>query len=164
MTAWASGPALSGVEWVAHPARFGTLTPAGIKCGGPGIAVDCLPRRLYNPLVTRMKSCGGVVDRQRAFTLIELLVVIAIIALLMAILMPTLKRAREQGQRAVCLGNLKQLGFCMPMDTPNTTSGRVSKRSSRDVITCGPGWDSSLLRRPKARRMCNGCRGAFGEA
>jgi prepilin-type processing-associated H-X9-DG protein len=36
-------------------------------------------------------------------------VVIAIIALLMAILMPTLKRAREQGQRAVCLGNLRQL-------------------------------------------------------
>jgi len=50
----------------------------------------------------------------------------------------------------------------MRMDTPNTASGRVSKRSSRDAITCGPGWDSSLLRRPKARRMCNGCRGAFG--
>jgi hypothetical protein len=39
------------------------------------------------------------------------LVVIAIIALLMAILMPTLKRAREQGRRAVCLSNLKQLSL-----------------------------------------------------
>jgi len=47
--------------------------------------------------------------KNRAFTLIELLVVIAIIALLMAILMPTLHRAREQGRRAVCLGQLKQL-------------------------------------------------------
>ena len=43
------------------------------------------------------------------FTLIELLVVIAIIAVLMAILMPALNRARLQGKRAACMGNLKQL-------------------------------------------------------
>jgi prepilin-type N-terminal cleavage/methylation domain-containing protein/prepilin-type processing-associated H-X9-DG protein len=49
------------------------------------------------------------VNRRRAFTLIELLVVIAVIALLMAILMPALKAAREQGKRAFCLNNLKQL-------------------------------------------------------
>jgi len=49
------------------------------------------------------------------FTLIELLVVIAIIALLMAILMPALKRAKEQGQRAACLSNLKQLALAWIM-------------------------------------------------
>jgi prepilin-type N-terminal cleavage/methylation domain-containing protein/prepilin-type processing-associated H-X9-DG protein len=51
------------------------------------------------------------VRRPRAFTLIELLVVIAVIAVLMAILMPALNRAREQGKRAACMGNLKQLGL-----------------------------------------------------
>jgi len=48
-------------------------------------------------------------NKIRAFTLIELLVVIAIIALLMAILMPALNIAREQGKRSVCLSHLRQL-------------------------------------------------------
>ncbi len=52
---------------------------------------------------------------QKAFTLIELLVVIAIIAVLMAILFPALNRAREQGRRAVCLNNLKQLALAWIM-------------------------------------------------
>jgi prepilin-type N-terminal cleavage/methylation domain-containing protein/prepilin-type processing-associated H-X9-DG protein len=47
--------------------------------------------------------------RVRAFTLIELLVVIAIIAILMAVLMPGLKLAREQARGASCLANQRSL-------------------------------------------------------
>jgi prepilin-type N-terminal cleavage/methylation domain-containing protein/prepilin-type processing-associated H-X9-DG protein len=47
--------------------------------------------------------------KQNGFTLIELLVVIAVIALLLTLLFPALRGAKEQGHRAVCLSNLKQL-------------------------------------------------------
>ena len=53
--------------------------------------------------------------KQKGFTLIELLVVIAIIAILMAILMPALNRVREQGKRAVCMNNVKQLALAWTM-------------------------------------------------
>ncbi len=80
--------------------------------------------------------------RKKAFTLIELLVVIAIIAILMAILMPALNRAREQGKRAMCMGNVKQLMLAWIMFADENDQRIVNGAAGTGFRPwVGKGWD-----------------------
>ena len=56
-------------------------------------------------------------NKKTGFTLIELLVVVAIIAILAAMLLPALARARERARMAVCMSNLKQISLAIELYT-----------------------------------------------
>jgi len=68
--------------------------------------------------------------KQRGFTLIELLVVIAIIAVLMGILMPALRKVKEQAQSIVCRGNLKGFALATAMYAQEHDDNFVNARKA----------------------------------
>jgi prepilin-type N-terminal cleavage/methylation domain-containing protein len=77
------------------------------------------------------------VKSHTAFTLIELLVVIAIIAILAALLLPALARAKQKGQQAVCLANLKQIGLAFEMYLNDNASHFPDERLLKSSLPGG---------------------------
>jgi len=68
---------------------------------------------------------GWAVSARRGLTLVELLVVLAILSILIAILLPSISRARGEGQRAKCLSNLRSLGQGSAAYAGADASGKV---------------------------------------
>jgi prepilin-type N-terminal cleavage/methylation domain-containing protein len=70
-------------------------------------------------------------SRPRGFTLIELLVVIAIIAILAALLLPALGKAKARAQRVACVSNLREVGVALQLWSEDRT-GRLPWRTLAD--------------------------------
>src|SRR5262245_26167161 len=84
---------------------------------------------------------------RHAFTLIELLVVIAIIAVLAAMLLPSLSRAKRRGQQTNCISNLKQIGVASALYLDENQDRFADRRDLKSSLPGGykpwTSWPSS---------------------
>src|SRR5207247_2506233 len=107
----------------------------------PGIFMrtKCRGHRRFRRVAT--VGISGPLRNWSAFTLIELLVVIAIIAILAAMLLPALAKAKVKAQQIGCLSNNRQLQFCWQMYADD----HADALPANEAITSGGGERDALL-------------------
>ena len=84
-------------------------------------------------------------NKQKGFTLIELLVVIAIIALLLAIITPALRKAKDYAKRTICMSNARQTGLGLRLYAESNDNEVIPMRDTAGTITETPqAWHSVI--------------------